>query len=406
MKKSISLVLIALLAFGIGIAFAAPMLVVPNVELYPRVFEGPKALFNVDVVYANFSPTDSTDASTDANVNYYVVLNVTNTADTPATLYEINFAAAQNITVRDSIVGGTIYGSNSSFDIGTLAGFRHFGGVVEGVYLQGKWVNTTWMPSVSDEVNGTSTQGIDILSETSWHGGIISGPLTPENVAAFTADHTINSTIPQLPANANDTGKWVEGVPITEYYTPAGSPLVTMMYVNGAWVDVTGKVTVDQPQPMMTATGIILNQVLPLGQALYQNKDSNTSQITTPTWGDWGYGGAYYWFPWDWASQSFNNTFAPHESRLIVLNETQATDNLAVLQSGNIVLYASASNSITNQPGKGTYLNTVSTTTQLKQLQLQQTPNGYLYNAILTDNQTFQPGNSALEVTVAPRTEP
>ncbi len=125
MKKSLSLVLIAILAFGIGIAFAAPMLVVPNVELYPRVFEGPKALFNVDVVYANFNTTDrqytspfynqqgqldhyETNSATE--VNYNIVLNITNTADTPATLYEINFAAAQNVTVHNSILGGTIYG--------------------------------------------------------------------------------------------------------------------------------------------------------------------------------------------------------------------------------------------------------------------------------------------------------
>jgi hypothetical protein len=125
MNKPLSLVLIAILAFGIGIAYAAPMLIVPNVELYPRVFEGPKALFNVDIVYAGFNTTDNqlgnSETLPDANVNYYVVLNVTNTADTPATLYEINFAAAQNVTVHDSILGGTIYGSSSPSDIGSLS---------------------------------------------------------------------------------------------------------------------------------------------------------------------------------------------------------------------------------------------------------------------------------------------
>ncbi len=177
----------------------------------------------------------------------------------------------------------------------------------------------------------------------------------------------------------------------------AGNPLVTMMYINGAWVDVTDRVTVDQTQPMLTASNMIVNQVLPLGASPYQNMNSTIGEITTlPTWGDWGVGGAYCWFPWDWASQSFNNTFAPHESRLIVINNTQATGNLAALESGNIALYASASNYINNQPVNGTYLNTVSTATQVKQLQLQQTDNGYLYNAILADNQTFQPGQLSL----------
>jgi hypothetical protein len=57
MKKELSLVLIAILALGVGIAYAAPMLIIPNNQLYPQVIEGPKAKFNVDVVYAEFAYT-------------------------------------------------------------------------------------------------------------------------------------------------------------------------------------------------------------------------------------------------------------------------------------------------------------------------------------------------------------
>jgi hypothetical protein len=425
MKKSLSLVLIAILAFGIGIAYAAPMLTIPNTQLYPRVFEGPKAKFSVDIVYANFNATsyqktspfynqdgtlNHTETYPETDVNYNIVLNITNTADTPATLYQILFAAAQNVTVRNSILGGTIYdnGFRSTIDLGA---YRHFGGVVEGVYLDGKWVNTTWIPNFYDEINGTSVQVpyplcLYRITMASWYGGYVSGPLNPDGVAAFSADHSINGTIPSLPENASNTGIWFEGVPITEYYDLAGNPLLTVMYINGAWVDVTNRVTVDQTQPMLTASDMIVNQVLPLGASPYENINSTLGEVTTlPTWGDWGVGGAYCWFPYNWASQPFNNTFAPHESRLIMINNTQATGNLAVLESGNIVLYASASNYITNGPVNGTYLNTASTTTQIKQLHLHQTDNGYLYNAILADNQTFQQ-ISNLEVKIAPRTEP
>jgi hypothetical protein len=53
MKKSVTLLLVAVLALGMGIAYAAPMLIVPmNVQPFPQVLEGVKAEFGVDVVYA------------------------------------------------------------------------------------------------------------------------------------------------------------------------------------------------------------------------------------------------------------------------------------------------------------------------------------------------------------------
>lgn len=82
------------------------------------------------------------------------------------------------------------------------------------------------------------------------------------------------------------------------------------------------------------------------------------------------------------------------------------SNGLTALQSGNIKLYASVSYYITNWPVNGTYYNTASTATQVIQLHLDKPPNGYVYNAVLADDQTFQPGNSSIEVTIAPRTQP
>lgn len=430
MKKELSLVLIAILALGVGIGYAAPMLIVPNAQLYPRVLEGPKAQFSVDVVYAYFNSTNNqrtspfynldgtlnhTETYPETNVNYDIVLNITNTADIPATLYQLSFTAAQNVTIRDSILGGINYDSGYRSDNG-IPVYKHFGAVVNGVYLNGKWVNVTWMPNVYFEANQTTpepypqclyaiTQACMLDPRISNESGYVSGPLDPYEVRDFSVDHTINGTIPNLPENARSTGIWFEGVPIAEYYDASGNPIITMMYINGAWVDVTGKVTVDQTQPMLTVSNMVVNQELPLGSSPYQNMNSSVGPVTTlPTWGDWGAGGAYFWMPWDWASQQFNHTFAAHESRLISINNTQAASNLAVLQSGYVTLYASASNYITNEPISDTYINTVSTTTQIKQLQLHQISDGYLYNSILNGNQTFQ-RISQIEVIIVPRTE-
>lgn len=437
MKKELSLVLIAILALGVGIGYAAPMLIVPvDIQLYPHVPEGPKAEFSVNAVYAKINTVDFQDSSPyynqdgtvnhtetypATNVSYCVVLNITNTADTSATLYEVNFAAAQDVTVKDSILGGTIY--DNGFHSSNLGAFKHFGGITDGVYLDGKWVNTTWIPYSYYEENGTLIQEpypeclYRITNAYLSSNSVFSGPLTPNEVPAFSADHSINGTIPELPSNASETGIWFEGIPIAEYYSLSGQSLVTMMYINGAWVDVTGRVTTNQPQPMTTATNTLVNEVLSLGAQPYINMNKTVGPVTAlPTWGSWGAGKTYFWMPWEWASQPFNNVFAPHESRLVLFNHTQTfimttpdqppSQGIAALKTGNITLYASVSNYITNWPVNGTYYNTISTVTQAKQVQLQQTSDGYLYNAILADNQTFQPGNSRLEVTVAPRTEP
>ena len=440
MKKSLSLVLIAVLAFGIGIAYAAPMLIAPvDIQLYPTFPEGSKAQFTVDTVYAkfdtvNFEQTcpvyneagEIVDVPYPAvNISYNVVLKVTNTADTPATLYQLTFAAAQNATVRDSILGGTIIDTGARNNY-SLCSYRHFGAVINGIYLDNKWVNTTWIPDSYNIYEGSNIPtkvpypaSVHRITQAQWEDSIIPGPLRPRDVAAFSVDHSLNGTIPQLPDNASEKGTWIEGVPLTEYYDPSGNPLVTMMYINGTWVDVTGKVTTGFTLPMLTTTNTLVNEVLSLGAQPYENIKSTVgpfASLPTPTWGDWGIGGVHAWFPWDWEKQPFNNTFAPHESRLLSFNHTQLfimmnegdapSKGLTALENGNIAIYASASNYITNQPINGTFFNTVSTATQVKNLQLEHTADGYIYSGILADGQKFQQGNASLEVTVAPRTQP
>jgi hypothetical protein len=90
MKFGIKLIIIAVLALTVGIAFASPLLYENLVvKPFPRIPEGPKADFRVDVVYANFSVQEhaSTKSSGDTSlsiVTYDVVLNVTNLSDLQA----------------------------------------------------------------------------------------------------------------------------------------------------------------------------------------------------------------------------------------------------------------------------------------------------------------------------------
>ncbi|MCW4000556.1 MAG: hypothetical protein NWE93_09975 [Candidatus Bathyarchaeota archaeon] len=409
MKKSLSMILIAVLAFGIGIAYAAPMLIVPNIQPYPTVAEGTKAGFSVDVVYANFD-LNASNAEYPDPVTYNVVLNVTNLSDEAATIYELGFAAAQDISVQDSILGGTIYdnGLRSSNPFGS---HRQFGGIIDGVYLDGEWVNITWIPNTYyEDANGTLIEVgypecLFGITSASWNNVTFQGPLNPHEIESFSGDHTINATIPDLPDNASDTGIWFEGVPITEYYDQSGNHILTMMYINGAWVDVTGRVTVEKTQPMTAASNLLVDLALTIQQLPYRNMNATVGPITAlPTWGDWGCGRALKWIPGAWGSQ----VFGPHESRLIMFNSTQSaySNGLTALASGKLALYASVSNYITNWPVNGTFYDTLSTATQVKELTFDKTATGYLYNSILGDGETFQQGNSPIEVTIAPRIEP
>ena len=62
------------------------------------------------MVYAKFDLKNSPKMmSSDPSVTYNVVFNVTNLSDKAATLYELTFAAAQDITSSNPILGGNIY---------------------------------------------------------------------------------------------------------------------------------------------------------------------------------------------------------------------------------------------------------------------------------------------------------
>ena len=304
MEIKFKLIAVAALALLVGTVFAAPLLIAPNnVQPFPPVPQGPKADFSVNVVYASFNPVNwnytrtdydfsgnpSVDTYQAINITYNVVLNVTNLSNQPATVYQLSFGAAQDITVQQqSILGGTIYTSGNN-NTSSAFPYWYFGGVVEGVYLNNNWVNETWIPNIYTDNNstniyadnnGTSTlvpypENLYLIPEANYDGGIMGGPLTPDNVPAYSADHTINGTVPALPENASDTGFWFGGVPITEYYDLNGNPLITEMYINGAWVDVTGKVKVDNPQPLTNISNPLVNDVLTVGAQPYENMNSS-----------------------------------------------------------------------------------------------------------------------------------
>jgi hypothetical protein len=388
MEFKYKLIAVAVLALLSGTAFAAPMLVAPlDVQPYPRVPEGPKATFSIDIVYANFSLTPSqrnitdsvphfgldgsityvnrTRTLQDTNVSYTVVANITNVSDNIGYMYEAGFDAAHNIRIIDSALGGGSFSLGSIPDKGP-----NYGGVVDAVYLDGKWLNTTWIP----------------------------GNDYPYNVMRILdSQHTAQSTIPSLPENASENGMWIEGVPIAEYYSSTDLE-ATHIYINGAWVDVTGRVQPYNPTPMVISTNTLANLVLTPSVPLYSGSGNASDGLPMTKFSGWymggGMGQALRWI----GGRGFDRAWLPHQSRLIMftgnttLNSESAGVNQTVtlMDNGQLDLYGSVTSYITNMPVNGTYTDTVYSAFCIKTVPLQKTTDGYLYNAALSPNQYFQ----------------
>jgi hypothetical protein len=388
MRLGKKLIVVAVLALTAGIAFASPLVILPlNVKPFPNVPQGRKADFSVDIVYASFgaygNPSNQSlgigpyvhnetggineTESYQPDQTYMVVLNVTNLSGVEASISEVGFAGAQEIRIVPSALGGF------SFSTGAGPGVD-FGGVVKGVWLDDKWLNVTWIPDKD----------------------------YPDNLMRIvTPSHSTETAVPELPVNAADEGIWIEGVPIAEYYNSTALTS-TSIYINGSWVDVTGRVRPDPEQPTVMATDTMVNQILPFSGEHYRNIGNATIGPTTtmPSWAT--YNGNGPTSIWPLKTDGFNNTWAPHQSRLIVLNGT-LEGNAGILPAGNITLYATASTYVNDWLVNGTYYDTITTSSWLNQVQMENTANGYLYNTVLSDNQQFQLDKYGVEAFIEPK---
>ena len=383
MKFGIKLTIIAVFALTIGVAFASPLLYENLVvRPFPRIPEGPKANFSANIVYANFSVQEhasnkSSHGSPLSILTYDVVLNVTNLSDLRAVVNRLDFKAAEEVTSVPSVLGGSIAFS------GGMAGGGHTD-FVEGIWLDGKWLNVTWLP--------------DGEWPATFHSPIV-------------------KTIPDLPSDASEKGIWVEGVHVEERHkitktaNETNITFTTLAFINGAWVDVTGRVRVDYEQPFVVFNNLLAGELRNFESETfgnYRNKAAFDEEMAgifpaeNVTWTNIG-------ITYTWAGEGgFNSYWEPHESRLIKLTGTRDVGGgaLELLAEGKITLYSAVSNNVKDWGEiNGTYYNTFSTATSLKQVQMEKTADGYLYNTVLGENQIFQPDQFGVEVFIKPRSQ-
>jgi hypothetical protein len=370
LKAGTKLLIAAILSLSVGIACASPLLISElNIRPWIKHVSGSTADFEVNVVYANFSVAYDNQNEIQANnpsIAYYVVINITNPSDLGARLLNINFAAAGKITQTSGMpFPGGVNGSQSGS-----------GWEAEGAWVDGVWYNVTW-------VNGTYPY--------------------------FNRDGIMEPTPFQIP---NQVGHWIEGVQVYDRYVN-GTLTATYLNMNGTWTDVTDRINVTRPEMGggYSVNDSIVNEMhvfqseLPNGtSSTYTTTSTNGTTITVKE--NSTLSGTVYTMVGDGC---FDNYWKPHESRLIALHGSQSapwTSSKAVeaLKSGNITLKTETFNVADGQTQivNNTVVDTWSYATELKQIQLTQNGESYVYNTILNSNKAFAADQWGVEVFVKP----
>ncbi len=165
------------------------------------------------------------------------------------------------------------------------------------------------------------------------------------------------------------------------------------MYIDGSWVDVTGRINVtrnDHFKIWVSMKSDVLVSSSHSFQRRYKsyNATDDISFFITPIWSG----------PGDF------NTCAPHQSRLIALTGTEilkkSADGIKALKTGSLTIYTGIRN---DSPFNVPLFDTWSSTEELKPIQLEITEDGYIYNTILSEDQMFVTDSFGVEVFIEPR---
>jgi hypothetical protein len=372
MKIAPKIIICAILSISIGIAAAAPLLASElNITPFISHVKGPTADYNLDVVYANFTvqnPEAPITENSGPTLSYFAVVNVTNPSEYAAKLHGLSLVAAQKIT---NSTGQSPFGMTGNWSSGE-------GWEAKGAWVDGVWYNVTW-------VDG-------------------SYPHFDEN-----------GKLTQSPSPTSSNGHWMEGVHLYRRTFGSESGTTTGVYLNmnGTWVDVTGRITVDMPtgSSFSMAGTLVMQNIFfqDLLRGIGTSSDVNASGEFTDD--SFGYSSTRNIITGD--AYGFDILFEPNESRLIVVSGSWELRSpwadgkqLEALQSGNIDLKITFNNDLANQNHEivdNTMIDTWAEATVLQQINVAHVGNSYIYNAALSDNQMFNIDQYGLEAFIVPR---
>jgi hypothetical protein len=365
-KIGFKLAFVGILSLLVGSAFASPLLIAElgDIRPYsPPLPKGATADIDVNVAYVNFSVGETSEDAEYGNLtdlSYFVVLNITNNCDYWASINMVQFTAAESIT-KGTKSDSPFFGENWTDSKGWDA---------EGAWVDGKWYNLTWVPysnfwmNASSLIHGRELEDFEVIGE----------------------------------------GYWMEGVQLMD---KAVGGNVTNMYMNmnGTWVDVTGRVKwiddrtgeiVDinpervNPPPVVTGSGTIFSEHILLGPGSSSGPEREIGTMTSTR-----------------IPEEFNYLWAPHQSRLIAISSDRQIltkifnfDAIEQLKTEKITFRGSVHSHLNGTAG---LWDSTAVDDEIKQVQLEITEDGYLYNTILADDQMFVMDSFGVEVFIEPR---
>jgi hypothetical protein len=353
--KNTKFIICLILSLTIGIAVATPLI---RAELTIRPWitqvQGPTAPFNVEVVYTNFTITDPDTPITQTSgptINYYAVINVTNPSEYRTILNKSTFFVAQSIQSTTS--------KTALIDFYNFTSTGGGGGEAKGAWVDNIYYNVTL--TIPYPIIGSN--GI-IIQE-------IQSGLTEEELYTYYY-------------------QWIEGVQYFKHTIKEDTSINTYTYLNrnGTWVDITGRVTIDETEPEYSPThiatgGFISRSTSYLGSGSKASKDNE-----------------------------YDCFFAPGESRLLVVSGSldirspwaEKHSPVDIIQSSIIQTLTQVSSYVDIDPiGKNnTFIVTSADTSKIQELVLTQVGNSYIYNTVLSDNQTFEFDQYGFEVFIVP----
>ena len=353
MKFGIKLLALALLSLTMGIACASPLLVTElNIKPYINYVQGQTVEFNINVVYANFTLQNAdkpVEKDSGPTISYFVIVNITNPSNLGATLTRVYFSAAPEMAYVPSFQNGSV-----TYD-------------ALGAWVDGKWYNLTW-------VNGAS-------------------PSFDENGKLIQSPFKLAESY------------WMEGVQVFDKYVN-GNLTSSYLNMNGTWTNVTGHIDFAR-QPLgggysSADTTLVVDSTQVFSNAPDENYSANgVISDGPPSFGPTSLTNHFV------GQGFFSNFWEPRQSRLValygswdVLASLGAKDKpVKAVQSGNLTFMTQTSNFVElSAPVNNTVINTSSDDIELKQVQLTQNGNSFIYNPLSLSSNAFQLDKWGLEV--------
>ncbi|MGD6853190.1 MAG: hypothetical protein ACQCN6_14110 [Candidatus Bathyarchaeia archaeon] len=342
MRTELKYFLAAFLSISSGIAFAYPLYYVGYVEPLNRVPEGPKPDLKLDLVYANFTlqPSNSNlpiptwyDTSRDGQPDFLMfdmVVNVTNYSNRTALINQLSLCACNSTVSFLSIF------QNCTSSKGT----------VEGVWLDGKWLNVSWVPS---------SNGVQ--------------------------------------------GHWREGVTIERSFVN-GTLTSVSMDINGSWVDVTDRVRLLEKHTIMPMSECpVLTDIIGSGEIRFFNPRHWQPSAEMPLYSVTNVN----------LDDGFNNHWEVGQSRLLMLrgvlpiSSTSLPDLVERLNSNITLVHIQADTEFQDPTFNGVHTNTHNLENVLDTINLTTEENCRIYNNVLASNQVFELDSYGVEAFIEPR---